>query len=682
MWWNMELSEIKGIGTKKLEVLNSMGIHDVNDLLNYFPTRYENRSIVKNISQLKDQDNCVIKVKFIDKPVTRYIRKNLNLTTAMAFDDTAKINVSWFNQPFIRNQIKPDTTYYLYGKIQRNRNQIKISSPIMSKKFGGKIGIIYPIYKLKKGITNNDMIKFIDYALKNSINEVKSVIPYSMRASYKIESKRDAIKNIHKPTSYAEFKKARTALVLEEILIMQLAMRSIKISNNSSDYIEFAKDDSINEFVSSLKFELTKGQLDAIKDIEQDMISPRRMNRLIQGDVGSGKTVVAEAAMFKACKCGYQCAFMAPTDILATQHFESVSEDFKDSGIRVCLLKSDLSKADKEITLRGIKSGYFQIIVGTHAIIQDFVEFNKLGLVITDEQHRFGVGQRKKISDKGDNPDVLVMTATPIPRTLALSYYGDLDISTINEMPKGRKKVETYSVGFSYEKRIANFIRKQINLGFQAYIVCPLIEESESLDLENVTALYDRLNREYFSDINIGMLHGKMKSTEKDEIMKKFIEGDIKILVSTTVIEVGVNVKRANVIVIYNAERFGLSQLHQLRGRVGRSSDQAYCILINNASTDQQMERMNIMVTTNSGFELSQKDLLMRGSGDLLGTRQSGIPMLNIADLEKDAELIEKVSMVCDFILGNKLYQKDEYENLNREVVKFKEKLLKDVIFN
>ena len=435
-------------------------------------------------------------------------------------------------------------------------------------------------------------------------------------------------------------------------------------------------------FIQFLKFELTKGQLEAIRDIESDMTSEKRMNRLVQGDVGSGKTIVAEAAIFKSYSSGYQSAFMAPTDILATQHYENLSDDFSKFGLKVCLLKSDLTKSEKDSVLEGIKAGYFHVIVGTHAIIQDFVEFKKLGLVITDEQHRFGVGQRKKISDKGQNPDVLVMTATPIPRTLALSYYGDLDISTINEMPKGRKVIETYSVGFSYEKRIAAFIRKQVENGFQAYIVCPLIEESEALDLENVTELYNRLSSEYFSDINVGMLHGRMKSSEKEEIMKDFVDGKTKILVSTTVIEVGVNVKKANVIVIYNAERFGLSQLHQLRGRVGRSSDQSYCILINNAHSDEQMERMNIMVKTNSGFELSQKDLMMRGSGDLLGTRQSGIPLLNMADLEKDYDLIEKAALITEYIYTNDLCETKEYMYLDEEINKFKDKLLENVIFN
>ncbi len=678
----MELSEVKGIGKKKLEVLNSMGIFSVDDLLNYFPYRYENRSIIKNITDTRDEENCVIKVKFISKPITKYLRKNLNLTSAIAFDNTSKINVSWFNQPFIRNQILPNTTYYLYGKIQRVQNQFKISSPILSKTFEGKLGIIYPIYKVKKGITNNDMIKFIDFALKHCIDEIKNVIPYSMIKNYDIENKRNAIKNIHKPVDYAQFKRARTALVLEEVIIMQLAMKSMKTSLNNENYIQFDEDKSIDYFIKSLKFELTKGQIDAVRDIEKDMISKKRMNRLVQGDVGSGKTIVAEAAIIKSFSSGYQSAFMAPTDILATQHYESLSEDFSKFGLKVCLLKSDLSKSEKNSVLEGIQSGYFDVIVGTHAIIQDFVEFKNLGLVITDEQHRFGVGQRKKISDKGKNPDVLVMTATPIPRTLALSYYGDLDISTINEMPKGRKIIETYSVGFSYEKRIATFIRKQIESGFQAYIVCPLIEESETLDLENVTELYNRLNNEYFSDLSVGMLHGKMKSPEKEEVMKDFVEGKTKILVSTTVIEVGVNVKKANVIVIYNAERFGLSQLHQLRGRVGRSSNQSYCILISNAHSDEQIERMNIMVKTNSGFELSQKDLMMRGSGDLLGTRQSGIPLLNIADLEKDYDLIEKAALITEYIEKNELCKTKEYVYLNEEINKFREKLLENVIFN
>ena len=678
----MQLSEVKGIGKKKLEVLNSMGIFDVNDLLNYFPYRYENRSIIKNIIDIRDEESCVIKVKFISNPVTRYLRRNLNLTSAIAFDDTSKISVSWFNQPFIRNQILPNTTYYLYGKINRVQNQFKISSPILSKTFGGKLCIIYPIYKVKKGVTNNDMIKFIDFAIKHCIDEIKNVIPYSMIKNYDIENKRNAIKNIHKPVDYAQFKRARTALVLEEVIIMQLAMKSMKTTLNEQNYIKFQTDESMDIFIQSLKFELTKGQLEAIRDIESDMTSEKRMNRLVQGDVGSGKTIVAEAAIFKSYSSGYQSAFMAPTDILATQHYENLSDDFSKFGLKVCLLKSDLTKSEKDSVLEGIKSGYFDVIVGTHAIIQDFVDFKKLGLVITDEQHRFGVGQRKKISDKGKNPDVLVMTATPIPRTLALSYYGDLDISTINEMPKGRKVIETYSVGFSYEKRIAAFIRKQVENGFQAYVVCPLIEESEALDLENVTELYNRLSSEYFSDINVGMLHGKMKSSEKEEIMKDFVDGKTKILVSTTVIEVGVDVKKANVIVIYNAERFGLSQLHQLRGRVGRSSDQSYCILINNAYSDEQMERMNIMVNTNSGFELSQKDLMMRGSGDLLGTRQSGIPLLNIADLEKDYDLIEKAAVITEYIYTNDLCETKEYMYLDEEINKFKDKLLDNVIFN
>ena len=678
----MQLSEIKGIGKKKLEVLNSLGIFKINDLLNYYPYRYENRAVIKNIIDTKNEESCVLKVKFVSKPITKYLRKNMNLTSAICYDETSKINVSWFNQPFIRNQISPNTTYYLYGKITKIKDQTKITSPILSKTFGGKLGIIYPIYKLKKGITNNDMIKFIDYALANCLDDVQNVIPYSMIKKYGLSNKRESLKNIHKPVDYANFRQARTYLVLEEVIIMQLAMRSMKKENCVDGYVQFKNDNSISDFIKTLKFELTKGQIDAIKDIEDDMISPKKMNRLIQGDVGSGKTIVAEAAIVKSYFSGYQSAFMAPTDILATQHYEGLVEDFKNIGIKVCLLKSDIPKKKKDDILEKIKSGYYNVIVGTHAIIQDFVDFYRLGLVITDEQHRFGVGQRKKISDKGNNPDVLVMTATPIPRTLALSYYGDLDISTINEMPKGRKTVETYSVGFSFEKRIADFIRKQVDNGFQAYIVCPLIDESETLILENVTELYARLKKEYFSDLNVGILHGKMKSNEKESVMKDFVAGKTKILISTTVIEVGVNVKKANVIVIYNAERFGLSQLHQLRGRVGRSSDQSYCILINNAHTDEQMKRMSIMVSTNSGFELSQQDLIMRGSGDLLGTRQSGIPLLNIADIEKDCELIEKSSVICDYILNNKLLETKEYSNLKDEVTKFKDKLLENVIFN
>lgn len=677
-----DLKDIKGIGDKKKKILEEMGIFSIDDLINYFPVRYEDRSKIKKLSEIEDGETCLARIRFMEGVKTSYIRKNMNITSAMAYDDSGKIRVSFFNQAYIKNKINTSDYFYIYGKFEKNKHDIKISSPLIEKKLGKDIGVIYPIYRLKKGITNKDLKNFIKIGLEKSSDKIKNIIPHSLILDRKLLDKKEALFQIHMPTSFHELDRARTSLAFEEVLVSQLSMNEIKLERQKSSFIRFERSYLVDDFIKNLGFNLTQAQKSAIDDIISDMEKPVKMNRLVQGDVGSGKTVIAEAAMINALANGYQVAFMAPTEILASQHYSTFIKDYKAYGIKICFLKSDLKESEKKELLLGIKEGNYDLIVGTHAIIQDGVFFKKLGLVITDEQHRFGVKQRKKISDKGESPDSIVMSATPIPRSLALTFYGDLDVSIVDQMPEGRKSVLTYAVDFSYEERIINFIKKQIKEGFQAYIVCPLVKDSENFNLTNLIDLYKRLSKGYLKNIATGLIYGEMDKNLKEENMEKFLSGEIKVLISTTVIEVGVNVPRANTIVIYNAERFGLSQLHQLRGRVGRSDKQSYCILMHKANKDTQIDRLKAMVKINDGFELAKRDLEMRGSGDILGIRQSGMPSFKLVDLARDYYLIKDISLVSKFIIENDLIYSKEYENLYENVKIFKEKIRESIVFN
>lgn len=561
--------------------------------------------------------------------------------------------------------------YRFYGKISNSFGKVTINSPVFDEE--GKdsnTGKIIPIYPLTYQLSQNVLRKIIESGLKEVENQLKETLPTYLLQEYNLQGINEATKFIHFPKKFVDFQKARKRLVFEELLSTQLALLELK--NNyltEKKGIQFSKDAKMSDIINKLPFNLTKAQLRVVEEIDNNMESEKSMNRLLQGDVGSGKTVVAMCAAYKAVKSGYQVAIMAPTAILATQHLENFQKILKDMGINVELLISGITKKSKEKILERLANGEIDILIGTHAIIEENVIFKNLGLVVTDEQHRFGVKQRTKIAEKGENPDVLVMTATPIPRTLALILYGDLDISIIDELPPNRKKIETFAVSKKLEQRIDTFINKQIQEGRQAYIVCPLVEENEEMDLQSVQKLYEKYKTEVFPQYRVEYIHGKMKAKEKDEIMAKFKKHEIDILISTTVIEVGVDVPNANIMVIEDAERFGLAALHQLRGRVGRGEYQSYCVLKYEGKGETVRKRMKVMSETDNGFIISEKDLELRGSGDFFGTMQHGIPEFKIANLFEDMEILKLVQNVAMKIIADdpKLEREDN-------------KLLKDLI--
>lgn len=674
----MKLKEIKGIGPKKEEYLNKLGIYTIKDLAEYYPSYYEDRSKVTDEKDIKNEKIVLLRVKIISPCYTSYPKKNMSITKCKVTDGKHNINLTWFNNPYIKNKIKLNNIYYIYGKINMKNSYISIDSPIIEDNLSGSLGKIYPIYGLTKGITNNDLIKFISQSLK--ILEFKDIIPEKILIENNLINKKLAINNIHFPENDKLLLISRRTLKFEELLLYQTALNknTVKATEDGIKYRDF---NEVNNFINSLPYELTNAQNKVINEIFEDMNSNKSMNRLIQGDVGSGKTIIAAIAMLKAYYNGYQSAMMAPTEILATQHFYSFKKLFKDLNLNIGLLKGSLSKKDKEVINDKLINNEIDILIGTHSIIEEKVKFGNIGLVITDEQHRFGVKQRANISKKG-NVDTLIMTATPIPRTLTLAIYGDLDISIIDSLPPGRKEIETFAVNMNYEKRIISFLKKHVESGRQGYIVCPLVEESDKLDLNSVVELYNRLKKQYFKDINVAFIHGKMKNCEKEDIMNKFQNNIIKILFSTTVIEVGVNVPNANTMIIYNAERFGLSQLHQLRGRVGRGEYKSFCILINNSNSKISRERMRVMQKTNDGFVISQKDLELRGSGDIIGTKQSGLPGFKIASIYDDFEMLKKIQPIAKKIVQNNLMDSKEYFNLKNEVDIFIKKMNDNIIFN
>ena len=534
-------------------------------------------------------------------------------------------------------------------------------------------GRIIPIYPLTYKLSQNQLRKIMEAGIKEVYGNLQETLPNYLLKEYKLEDINNATKHIHFPDEFKDFNIARNRLVFEELLTVQLALLELKNSyNNDIKGIEFSKNAKMSDVINTLPFKLTKAQLRVLEEIDNDMESSKNMNRLLQGDVGSGKTVVAMCAAYKAVKSGYQAAIMAPTAILATQHLENFKGILEDLGIRCELLISGITKKKKEDILERLKNGEIDILIGTHAIIEDNVIFKSLGLVVTDEQHRFGVKQRTKIAEKGENPDVLVMTATPIPRTLALILYGDLDISIIDELPPNRKKIETFAVNKSMTDRVNNFIRKQLEEGRQAYIVCPLVEENEEMDLKSVEKIYETYSKEVFPDYKVDFIHGKMKQKDKDSIMERFKNKEIDVLVSTTVIEVGVDVPNSNIMVIENAERFGLAQLHQLRGRVGRGKYQSYCILKFEGKSDNVRKRMKVMCDTNDGFIISEKDLELRGSGDFFGTMQHGLPEFKIANLFEDVGILKLVQSVATKILLDDPKLEKQENKLLKELIKDK----------
>lgn len=571
---------IKGVGPNRIKQLNSLGIYTLEDVISYYPRGYENRGIKKDIAELVDGEDALIEAKCVSKMTEIRIRKNMTIYKLVVRDETATCTLTWFNVPFLRKRFIVGDTYKFFGKVKRKLNQIEMMTPIIDEQDSNKnTGRIIPIYPSTYNLSQNILRKIIENALEEA-NVLPETIPEYLIKEYKLMGINEATKQIHFPNSFEDYNKARTRLVFEELLIMQLALLTFKTNyDKDKKGISFSTDAKMSEIIDSLPFKLTNAQSRVLEEIDKDMESKKMMNRLLQGDVGSGKTAVAMCAAFKAVRSNYQAAVMVPTAILATQHYQNFKKTMDKFDIRCELLISGMAKKQKEKILEELKQGKIDIIIGTHALLQENVEFNKLGLVITDEQHRFGVRQRSIINLKGENPDVLVMSATPIPRTLALILYGDLDISIIDELPPNRQKIDTFAVTASKEERVNNFIKGQIDEGRQAYVVCPLVEESDEINAKSVLEIAEKYKNEIFKNYRVEYIHGKLNKKDKEAIMEEFKNGKIDILISTTVIEVGVDVPNASIMVIENAERFGLATLHQLRGRVGRGKYKSYCIL-------------------------------------------------------------------------------------------------------
>ena len=663
-----DVKYVKTVGPNRVKLLNKLNIYTLKDLIEYYPRDYEDRSKPKNLYECTDGEEVLIEAMAAGR-ITEMHKGRMTISRLIVKDQTGTCYITWFNQGYLRDKFQPGRMYRFFGKISNRNGRLEMNSPVYDEIDQSKnTGKIIPIYPLTYELKQNTLRKIIE----NGLTEVKGKLPETLPEYILKENNlwdiNNTIERIHFPVEFSDFNKARERLVFEELLTTQLAL--LKLKNNyehETDGIQFSKDVYMSDVINILPFKLTKAQLRVLEEIDRDMESNKPMNRLLQGDVGSGKTVVAMIAAYKAVKSGYQATIMAPTAILASQHLESFQGILEELGIKTELLISSVTKKKKSEILEKLQSGEIDILIGTHAILEENVVFKNLGLVVTDEQHRFGVKQRGTIAAKGQNPDVIAMSATPIPRTLALILYGDLDISIIDELPPNRKKIETYAVRKNMEERVNNFIRKQITEGRQAYIVCPLVEENEDMEgLQSVIELAERYQKETFSEYKVAYLHGKMKPKEKDEIMERFKNGEIQILIATTVIEVGVNVPNSSIMVVENAERFGLAQLHQLRGRVGRGEYQSYCILKYEGNSETIKQRMKVMCDTNDGFIISEKDLELRGSGDFFGTEQHGLPEFKIANLFEDIAVLKKVQRLALKIMeDDPLLEKEKNAKLN-----------------
>lgn len=640
-----DIRYLNGVGEKRAKLYKKLGISNVGALLCFYPRTYEDWSKPVVISEDLINKTVCIKAKVISEVKKVFNNSKKQIYTATVQDKYFNnLNITWFNNSYVSYALKPGKYYYFYGKLELEFNKFKMISPEFASE--DKYIKIKPIYSQTYGLSSKIISKNVRAALRLFGNELKETLPSNILKENNLCPFKEAIFNIHFPENNQKLNKAKERLIFEEFLTLQIGMMKLKNKGKSKKNFNVINKDYSNEYLNLLPFVATNAQKRAIEECISDLKSKNAMNRLIQGDVGSGKTAVAAALCYTAAKNNMQCAFMAPTEILATQHFNSISENMAKLGVKTAILTSSTKQKEKKQILEALENGEINIIIGTHSILNEKVKFKNLGLIITDEQHRFGVNQRAILNKKGNNPHVLVMSATPIPRTLALMVYGELDISVLDEMPNGREKISTYWIDQSKEARAFNFIKKEIDSGRQAYIVCPLLQENES-DLTSAKEYFKNLGENYFKNYNIGLIYGKMNSKEKNEIMNNFANGEIKILVATTVIEVGINVPNATVMMIINAERFGLSQLHQLRGRVGRGKFKSYCILLSNSNEKTSKLRLFTMCKTNDGFKIAEEDLKLRGPGDFLGARQHGLPQFKIADLSTDIEILKKAKLAA-----------------------------------
>ncbi len=639
---NDRIRTIKGIGEKSEKLFNKLGIYTVEELLSFYPREYDIFGSIEPVSSASEGKTMIIEVSLAARPQL-FKRKNLNLIQCRVRDAGGSIMVVWFNMQFLLKTLHVGTRYILRGRIVNRNGMLEMQQPkmITRQEYANMVGKLQPVYPLTAGLTNNAVAKAVSTALAGAdLNG--DFLPADIRKTYNLIQWKKAVSSIHFPKKKEECIEARRRLVFDEFFLFGLAMNQLKSTKHKKKSQFILSDyETVEKLIKKLPYELTAGQKKAWDEIKEDVASGNIMNRLIQGDVGSGKTIIAILVLLLAVSSGYQGAIMVPTEVLAKQHYESFTELLEEFGIRIGLLIGSLTASAKKKVYAELENGEIDIIIGTHALIQEGVKFNNLAVVVTDEQHRFGVRQREAFSEKGNEPHMLVMSATPIPRTLAIILYGDLDVSVIDVLPTGRLPIKNCVVGTNYRTQAYTFMQKEIDAGHQVYVICPMVEESENMEAENVTDYAETLRQKMSPDVRIECLHGKMKAAAKNDIMERFASHQIDILVSTTVIEVGINVPNATVMMIENAERFGLAQLHQLRGRVGRGSFQSYCIFMAGNTSKETMQRLSILGESNDGFYVAEQDLKMRGPGDFFGIRQSGELDFKLADIYQDADLLK-----------------------------------------
>ncbi|MGD6766602.1 ATP-dependent DNA helicase RecG [Mammaliicoccus lentus] len=659
IYTNHKLQELKGVGPKSLQLLNELNIHTLEDLVLYLPTRYEDESVI-NLNEASDGDVVTITGEVYSSPTVAFFDRNRSKLTCHMMINNIAVKVTFFNQPYLKKRLVMGETVTVKGKWEQKKQIITGQKVMAERQEGGNT--LTPIYRLKEGLKQKQLNKYIEQAL--SLVDIDEWLSEDLISKYKLMSLKDVIPILHRPIEFDYLKMARRTFAFNELFLFQLKMKWLSKLEKEANKIEGLNYNvqDVKEFIDTLPFELTDAQKSSVNEIFRDLKAPIKMHRLLQGDVGSGKTVVAAIAIYAMFNANKQSALMVPTEILAEQHAISLDELFG-GRLNVALLTSSVKGKKRKLLLEQLRAGQVDILVGTHALIQDDVEFNDIGLVIIDEQHRFGVNQRKKLREKGADTNVLFMTATPIPRTLSISAFGEMDVSSIKQMPKGRKEIITSWAKHDEIDSVLNQLNSEIVKGRQAYVICPLIEESEALDVQNVTAIYEQLQLKFGSE-KVGLLHGKMTSDEKDHIMNRFSNNEIAILVSTTVVEVGVNVPNATFMIIYDADRFGLSTLHQLRGRVGRSNHQSYCTLVASPKTESGVERMHIMTESTDGFYLSERDLEMRGPGDFFGVKQSGLPDFRVANIVEDYRMLEVARDEASELVQSGEFFKPKYDKL------------------
>lgn len=671
------IREIKGVGEKSEKLFAKLGIETVEDLLQSYPREYEIVENIRPVSEVEEGHIVVVCTSLVNQPKIKRVR-NLKILSVIMKDNSGQLPVTWFNMPFLQKTLRMGMHYILRGRVIRKNGVCQLQQPkiLSEQEYHQQLQKLQPVYHLTAGLTNHAVTKAVQYALQETdLNG--DYLPLDIRKKYQLISRKQAIRAIHFPTDKQEYMDARKRIVFEEFFLFALALNQMKKGKHQkkSSYV-FQKFAQTEQLIGKLPFQLTEGQKRTWKELKEDLISGKIVNRLIQGDVGSGKTIVSVLALLSCVENGHQGAIMVPTEVLAKQHLETFQEYLEPFGIRVGLLVGSMTAAQKRKIYEALELGTLDIVVGTHALIQEKVIYKDLAMVVTDEQHRFGVRQREDLWAKGKEPHMLVMSATPIPRTLAIILYGDLDISVIDVMPSNRLPIKNCVVGTDYRPQAYRFMQKQVSEGHQIYIICPMVEESENLEVENVTDYTENLKTQLPPSVRIEYLHGKMKAAQKNDIMERFGAGEIDILVSTTVIEVGINVPNATVMMIENAERFGLAQLHQLRGRVGRGGDQSYCIFMAGNTSKETMDRLNILGHSNDGFYVAQEDLKMRGPGDLFGIRQSGELDFTLADIYQDASILKDANEAArGFEKRDILEMCKKYEGLRKKLSVYTEEI-------